>query len=214
MTEAEWLASSDMLNLIPFLRDRGSERKYRLTVCACARRVWGDVGGAPHQRAIELAERFADGNAGPEEMAVARQGLLDGLLRREHPTWKPTHDAADQALAEAAFDGFVCCPRIDGDAPWQEVFPAQAALLRCVFGNPFQPITPDATWRTQTILNLARAAYDERVLPSGEFEHDRIFVLADALEDAGVDAALMEHLHGPWPHVRGCWAVDLILGLN
>jgi hypothetical protein len=36
---------------------------------------------------------------------------------------------------------------------------------------------------------------------------------ADALEDAGcTDADLLGHLHGPWPHVRGCWAVDLVLG--
>jgi hypothetical protein len=37
--------------------------------------------------------------------------------------------------------------------------------------------------------------------------------LADALEEAGCDSAdLLGHLRGPGPHVRGCWAVDLILG--
>jgi hypothetical protein len=35
----------------------------------------------------------------------------------------------------------------------------------------------------------------------------------DALEDAGVaDAALLAHLRGPGPHVRGCFALDLLLG--
>jgi hypothetical protein len=38
-------------------------------------------------------------------------------------------------------------------------------------------------------------------------------VLADALEEAGcLDAALLSHLRGPGPHVRGCWAVGVLLG--
>jgi hypothetical protein len=38
-------------------------------------------------------------------------------------------------------------------------------------------------------------------------------VLADALEEAGCsEAELLGHLRGLGPHVRGCWAVDLLLG--
>jgi hypothetical protein len=38
-------------------------------------------------------------------------------------------------------------------------------------------------------------------------------VLADALEEAGCGSAdLLSHLRAPGPHVRGCWAVDLLLG--
>jgi hypothetical protein len=38
-------------------------------------------------------------------------------------------------------------------------------------------------------------------------------VLADALEDAGCDhAEALGHLRGAGPHVRGCWALDLVLG--
>jgi hypothetical protein len=38
-------------------------------------------------------------------------------------------------------------------------------------------------------------------------------LLGDALEDAGcTDPAILDHCHGPGPHVRGCWVVDLILG--
>ena len=33
------------------------------------------------------------------------------------------------------------------------------------------------------------------------------------MEEAGCDEAdLLAHLRGPGPHVRGCWAVDLLLG--
>ena len=61
-------------------------------------------------------------------------------------------------------------------------------------------------------LLMARAAYEERFLPSGELDPARLSVLADALEEAGAEGELLAHLRGPGPHVRGCWAVDLVLG--
>jgi hypothetical protein len=37
--------------------------------------------------------------------------------------------------------------------------------------------------------------------------------MTDALEDVGcTDADLHGHMRAPGPHVRGCWAVDLVLG--
>jgi hypothetical protein len=40
-------------------------------------------------------------------------------------------------------------------------------------------------------------------------------VLADALEDEGVtDADVLAHLRGGGEHARGCWALDLVLGLK
>jgi hypothetical protein len=57
------------------------------------------------------------------------------------------------------------------------------------------------------------AAYEGRVSPAGGLDADRLAVLADALEDAGcADPDLLAHLRGPGPHVRGCWALDLVLG--
>jgi len=89
---------------------------------------------------------------------------------------------------------------------------AQCNLLRCIIGNPFRPVSLDPAWRTSTVATLAQAAYDERLLPAGTLETDRLAILADALEDAGCDhGELLAHLRGPGPHVRGCWVVDLIL---
>jgi hypothetical protein len=62
---------------------------------------------------------------------------------------------------------------------------------------------------------LARAAYDQRLMPRGELDSARLAVLADALLDASCTAAeVLGHLRGPGPHVRGCVAVDLSLGLR
>jgi hypothetical protein len=88
----------------------------------------------------------------------------------------------------------------------------QCGLLRCVFGNPFRESQVEPAWHNRTVISLAQAAYDERVLPSGEVEPSRLAVLADALEEAGcADAGLVGHLREPGPHVRGCWAVDRLL---
>jgi hypothetical protein len=60
---------------------------------------------------------------------------------------------------------------------------------------------------------MASAIYEERALPEGTFDPGRLAVLADALEEVGAaDPDLLGHLRGPGPHVRGCFAVDAVLG--
>ena len=80
-------------------------------------------------------------------------------------------------------------------------------------GNPFRPVTLAPGWQTPEVVALAQAAYDQRELPAGQLDPARLAVLADAVEEAGcADADPLGHLRGPGPHVRGCWAVDLLLG--
>jgi hypothetical protein len=63
-------------------------------------------------------------------------------------------------------------------------------------------------WLTPSVLSLARAAYEDR-----SFDPVRLAILADALEEAGCDKeALLDHLRSPHVTVRGCWALELILG--
>lgn len=92
----------------------------------------------------------------------------------------------------------------------------QALLIRDLFGLiTFRPTivkVGELALQHSLILSLAQAAYEERSLPCGELHLDRLAVLADALEDAGcTEVAILEHLRGPGPHVRGCWVVDLLL---
>jgi hypothetical protein len=94
---------------------------------------------------------------------------------------------------------------------------AQADILRDLFGNPFRPppaVDPSVlAWHDGTVRRLAHAAYDERHLPAGTLHPGRLGVLADALLDAGcADGELIAHLREPGPHVRGCFAVDVLLG--
>ncbi len=102
------------------------------------------------------------------------------------------------------------------ELPPGEELAAQAAVLRDIAGNPFRaaPAVDPAwlAWQGGAVRELARATYEER-LPGGALDPARLAVLADALEDAGCgDAELLGHLRRPGPHVRGCHALDLLLG--
>jgi hypothetical protein len=98
---------------------------------------------------------------------------------------------------------------------FRETCAAQAGLLRDVFGNPFRRAPRVGAWRTPEVLSLAQAAHEERALPAGHLDPARLAVLSDALEEAGCgDEGLLSHLRGPGPHVLGCWALDLILGMT
>ena len=52
---------------------------------------------------------------------------------------------------------------------------------------------------------------DRTMIPC-TLDPDRLSVLADALEEAGAEGELVAHLRGSGPHVRGCWAIDLVYG--
>src|SRR5439155_6625563 len=85
-----------------------------------------------------------------------------------------------------------------------------AVWVREIFANPFRPLPrlpPTAlNWNDGTVRRLAEGIYQERAF-------DRLPVLADALEDAGCDnEGLLAHLRSEGAHVRGCWAVDWLLG--
>jgi len=63
-----------------------------------------------------------------------------------------------------------------------------------------RPQTPNSTQK------LFRLIVDEQ-------SFDRLPILADALEDAGFDDAMvLDHFRHGVGHLRGCWALDLMLG--
>ena len=88
--------------------------------------------------------------------------------------------------------------------------------LRDIFGNPFRPVKVERkwlSWQHNTVVKLAQAIYEGRVLPEGTLDASRLAVLADALEEAGcTNAEILGHLRSPGSHLLGCWAVDLLMG--
>ena len=76
--------------------------------------------------------------------------------------------------------------------------------LRDIF-NPFRPVTIASGSLTPTLVSLAYTAYEERIMPSGYLDLNRLAGLSKALEEAGWDAAILAHLRNDEMHVRGCW---------
>jgi len=135
----------------------------------------------------------AEGDGAPEE--TLEVGSVSGAKPSTAVKWVAQQAATAEGVDEA------------------EVKHRQTALLRDIFGNPFRPVVINPAWLTPDVVRLAHAAYDERILPSGHLDPQRLLVLADGLEDAGCsDADVLSHLRGSGVHVRGCWVVDRLTG--
>ncbi len=229
MTETDWYTATNLLEMLNLLENRGnfSERKTRLFMVAVCRRIWDLLLDERSQKALEVAERFVDGLASLPELKVAHAEAASRCL--ELPAWTWVSEAANVAewatSPTPSWDAFACAldakqarstawDREWNSEAWTDEEQAQCGLVREIFSNPFRPVTLGPVHHTPTGVSLARAAYDERQLPSGELDSHRLAVLADALEEAGADAELIKHLRSLSPHVRGCWAVDLCLGLS
>ena len=190
----EWESATDPGRMVEMLRRKGgvSDRKWRLFVAAFWR--W---------QAVRL-------NSPPDLLAraeVMSQWAETGRLPRgKKPSRSPnviffSSDAARSAelTATAGLDW-------DPDDGGPSAIEIQPRLLRELFGNPFRPPPYEARWNSTDVLGVARGISEEQTF-------DRLPILADALMDAGCsDSAILGHCHGPGPHVRGCWVVDLVLG--
>jgi hypothetical protein len=212
MTEREWMTSTDPQAMLTLLRDssRASERKLRLFTAAVCRHLRDALW---RMTPVEVAEHFADGLASLEELERAQAEAM-----REAGTMYRHLDAEEVEAASQLLRGVAAREAAEGAALVVEVATAQrregaCLLLRDIF-RPL-PLLPASLldWQDSLLVKLAHAAYDERQLPSGHLDPARLAVLADALLDAGcTDADLLGHLRSPGPHVRGCTAVEALLG--
>jgi hypothetical protein len=221
MTEAEWLTSDLVGDLMGYLKGKASDRKLRLFGCACCRKVWHLLKDERDRTAIEVCERFADGLADKSALSSAHQSAIDAANEAE---FKLTLVEDEDAPLECAALDVVSMIAEEDDAHyvvdlaadtlrshlftsrWREVEQVQLKLLHDIFGNPFREVIVDPAWRTPAVSGLALSIYDEH-----SYEH--LPILADALEEAGcTNADILNHCRQPGEHVRGCWVLDLILG--
>jgi mannitol/fructose-specific phosphotransferase system IIA component (Ntr-type) len=215
MTRRDWLACTDPAAMLLLLRDRRllTQRKARLFGAACCRRLWHLL-SEEGRRAVEAIERHADGLAGWEELDAARRAFTAGLGGASGPA-SLAHVAVSYLLAEPGPDpaGFALdlspwAAQAGGDRAAEPA--AQAGVVRCLFGSPplRSAVRPEwLAWGGGVVARLARSSYDEGVF-------DGLPVLADALEESGcIDAEMLGHLRGPGPHGKGCFVLDLLLGL-
>jgi hypothetical protein len=176
---------------------RVSRRKYRLFAVACCRAGFERITHPDCRALVELVERWADDDALGKEVAALRKRVHAWAKQQRFgfSRWLPIFGAYQAAAPTGApVPGFLY-PR------------ANRALLADVVGPVPRATAFDPAWRTSTAVALARAMYDSR-------DFAAMPILADALQDAGCeDKQLLAHCRGTkYPHVRGCWVVDLVLG--
>jgi hypothetical protein len=188
------------------------DRKLRLFACACCRRIWGLIGEEAGRTAIEAAEQFADGKATGKLLRLAHQAAARCSLEDEEISGLEEYRAIRALMAVLHASGQPFNPLHAAECAAETTEKesaekeAQCMLLRDVVGNPFRATPPKKAAWGRTVAVIASAIYEERTF-------NELPVLSDALEEAGCDNAdILGHLRGPGPHVRGCWALDLIRG--
>jgi hypothetical protein len=198
---------------------RLSPRKARLLAAALCRHHWADIDDVRSKSAVKVAEQYADGKV--TEVVLQRHTDLadaadddyldDDLVSFDGPrvhwacSWASEPSVREEVMVRNVMDFL---PATDFDkAAW-------ADLVRDVIGHPVNPQPkPAAACFTRDVLSLAKSAYNNRVKGGrGLLDPFRLAILADALEEAGAEGPILEHLRLGCLHVRGCWALDLVLG--
>jgi hypothetical protein len=197
MDEQQWLSCSDPMAMLEFLQNSGkaSARKLRLFAIACSRRLWAQLEDIA-RAAVDVAEAYADGQAGPEELRAARLACRSA---GESAAWYAAASSPFVAARNAALSAQA------GLGPAESA--TQAEMLRDIFGpSPVGSVVIYPDWLTPKVVDLARSLYEEN-----DFSTARMSILADALLDTACTAELLGHCRSEG-HVRGCWLVDGLLG--
>jgi hypothetical protein len=212
--EAQWLTWNDPAALVGLLfpagRARASARKYRLFACAGARLACRVHRVPSVVELLEVAERYADGDADMDQVwaayfaARSEHGEDGWPFRLIREAVLPPAVAAADSLARPFH--------------WLQTLPAHAKqawdrglcdLLRCFTGQRFQRTPLDPAWlqaQDGLVCRLAQDCYDSR-------DFAAMPVLGDALEEAGCcDPVVLAHCRQQAEHYRGCFLVDGVLG--
>lgn len=240
MTESQWLTCIHPRKMHALVTRNRSGRKLQLIACAMGRIVWDRIDEPIVKDGIEAVEQFVDGELTHAEY-LPKYEAAQAIVQRRMDTSLPTGDfepLAGMLVAQCIISANI---RIGFERVllWTEFAAMRTTitgrrliarenlnkracdLYREIIGNPFRDYRvqpnfagggvqyPDGS-RCQ-ISETAKQIAKGITLDGG---YDRMPILADAMEDAGcVDRVMLDHLRSVTAiHVRGCWALDVILG--
>jgi hypothetical protein len=233
VTENDWHTSGDPTPMLEFLRGRASDRKLRLFAVENARLVMNWLVDPNSKTAVEASEQVAEGvstvgllvqmytaawdvvplatghlrvcAARAAARTVEEEAYLAALFTTNEIVgfyWELQDIQLEEQEAELVSEDDRCRAYAMGK---NQADSLMTNFLRDIFGNPFRPVLLDPAWLSSTVKQLAQTIYEERAF-------DRLPVLGDALEDAGcTNQDILTHCRQPGIHVRGCWALDLVL---
>lgn len=226
-------ASARKLQLLGVACCRLTERQYRLKSADHFDDIRTD-------HLVNLAERHAEGDASRDEWRTGHDLALS--MANDWSDLGGADVVSPATAFRSAILALVSTPLLEGTErvlQWSAATAARAAdagqsrnatqamrrkqadLLREVFGNPFAERTVVPAWMStggSTIFPgyMIRVSETAKALADGiqaDQAFERLPILADAMEEAGcTDTDFLAHLREPGHHVRGCWALDLVLG--
>jgi hypothetical protein len=188
--DQRWHTCAEPVTMLAAIPGRPDDRKLQLLACAFCRLLPLAMHHERNRLAVDATERYALGQIPRREMKkVCKHSDLPWLAQLDP---LPLAQRAIRRLIEdRPSDG----PRLAAD------------VIRDVMGDPFRPVALRHTWLKQeggVVRHLV-----ESIVADGRF--DDLPILADALEDAGcIEPRILDHCRGAGPHVRGCWAIDLL----
>lgn len=235
MTESGWISSDDPIPMLSHLLGAtppASERKLRLFACACCRAGW--PGEEKVEKFVEAHERFADGLLALAGFAAVEESLFPQRLwevARDGTDW--LGDELDYAQSGAGVQAALL-REVFGN-PWRPV--AFDPSLRTQIVLSLAQTAYDERLAGGA-LDYARLAVLSDALEEAGCVGERCGHCGGSGADPDVTATslpcpecggegwllhpLLAHLRhqcvpgmGPCdahPHVRGCWALDLVLG--
>lgn len=142
MTESQWLKSRDPGTMLEHLQPDEGGRKVRLFKCACCYLMWPLLWDEHSRKAVQLAERYADGEvtaatlrragrAAEEVWYAARDRRLRYQGRNLGPLVVRTN-VAEMAFSTTAPAGYICV--------------SVAGVARGIFHPTEEGVKPDATF--------------------------------------------------------------------
>ena len=240
--EAAWFTCTDPRPMCSLLRGKERGRKFRLFACACCRRVSHLLTDDRSHHALDVYERFLDGQLTMTQYAAGERAAADACAAqariagasesaRGYSEVDRVRLFASMFAAQAVTDCFGnvasaaadCCGALRGygtakltdDARLREAGEKIDAAERAAQAALLRDIYGNP-FRPVALdpawLAEAVVGLARRMYASGNFEE--MPDLADALQDAGCDneAVLVHCSYSALTHVRGCWVVDLLLG--
>ncbi len=238
MTEIDWQnTTTGAYDMLRYIRTRTSSRKMQLLMCGACRSILDHL---PQDRvpAILCAiEQYAEGQASLEAFRHAQASAQ--LIAQD--AMAESDQQSPRAFAIRALRATVSSPLDDSLHRIIELVESVAGrdageglaraarvkrhaelchLFREVIGNPFAPRTAVPTWMQPAeratpgwLIRVSETARAVATAIHRDQAYDRFPILADALEEEGcTDDELLLHMRVPSGHVRGCWALDAVLG--
>ena len=241
MTESEWLASTDPRAMVEAVRGKASNRKLRLFVLAVSWLIGPTKDQSGLLKARANAERMAEGDVpgqwsekfwvdNPNAIGAAQQAVWSQSPRMAAPIASLLRDIVGNPFRVVTLVACNCGACV---APGKQHHNGPCAVRRLrtpTVRNLAQVAYDERDEVTGHLDPLTLAALADALEEAGckrELCQEcggsrRIWVDYPPVEphwngchdcDCGLDPqSFLGHLRSPGPHVRGCWAVDLVLG--